>query len=128
LRYGPYLITEQLGANAFCLDLPPYMGLHPVFNVDKLKLFEPSLLDEIEEVQRHPDAVIPDFASPLDEDKIFEQQTKKTRTSSFDSFLVGRKGQYPHQAKWITLDRLRTAFPHLLEKAMGSITSLGGRK
>ena len=44
-----------------------------MFNVDKLKLFEPSLLDEIEEVQRHPDALILDFASPLDEDKIFEQ-------------------------------------------------------
>ena len=72
LRYGPYLITEQLGANAFRLDLPPYMGLHPVFNVDKLKLFEPSLLDEIEEALRHPDVIIPDFASPLDDDKIFE--------------------------------------------------------
>ena len=72
LRYGPYLITEKLGANVFLLDLPSYMGLHPMFNVDKLKLFEPSLLDEIEEVQRHPDIVIPDFASPLDEDKIFE--------------------------------------------------------
>ena len=127
LRYGPYFITEQLGANAFRLDLPPYMGLHPVFNVDKLKLFEPSLVDEIEETQRHPDAVIPDFTSPLDEDKIFEQQMKKTQTSSFDSFLVGRKGQYPHQAKWITLDRLRTSFSHLLEKAMGSIAFLGGR-
>ena len=103
------------------------MGLHPIFNVDKLKLFEPYLLDEIEETLRHPNVVIPYLASPLDDDKIFEQQTKKTRTSSFDSFLVGRKGQYPHQAKWITLDRLRTTFPHLLEKAMGSIASLGGR-
>lgn len=72
LRYGPYLITEKLGDNDFFLDLPPYMELHPVFNVDKLKLFEPSLLDEIEETPRHLDAVIPYFASPLDEDKIFE--------------------------------------------------------
>ena len=44
-----------------------------MFNVDKLKLFESSLLDEIEETPRHPDVVILDFASPLDEDKIFEQ-------------------------------------------------------
>jgi len=49
LGYGPYLIIEHLGANDFFLDLPPYMGLHPVFNVDKLKLFEPPLLDELEE-------------------------------------------------------------------------------
>ena len=43
-----------------------------MFNVDKLKLFEPSLLDDIEEILRHLDVVILDFASPLDEDKIFE--------------------------------------------------------
>ena len=98
-----------------------------MFNVDKLKLLEPSFLDEIEKTPRHPDEIILDFASPLDEDKIFEQHTKKTQTSSFDYFLVGRKGQYPHQAKWITLDRLRIEIPHLLEKAMGSIASLGGR-
>ena len=48
------------------------MGLHPIFNVDKLKLFKPPLLDEIAKTPRHPDAVILDFASPLDEDKIFE--------------------------------------------------------
>ena len=67
-----------------------------MFNVDKFKLYEPSFLDEIEERPRHPDAIVPDFASPLDKDKIFEHQQKKTRTSSYDSFLVGRKGQYPH--------------------------------
>lgn len=69
LRYGPYLIIEYLGDNSFFLDLPPYMGLHHVFNVDKLKLFEPPLLDEIEETPRHPNVVIPYFASPLNEDR-----------------------------------------------------------
>ena len=64
--------TEHLGANSFHMDLPPYIGLHPMFNVDKLKLFEPSFLDEIELTQRHPNAVILYFASPLDKDKIFE--------------------------------------------------------
>jgi len=39
LRYSPCLIMKQLGDNAFRLGLPPYVGLHPVFNVDKLKLF-----------------------------------------------------------------------------------------
>ena len=43
-----------------------------MFNVDKLKLFEPPFLDEIEETPRHPNAIILDFSSPLDEDKIFE--------------------------------------------------------
>ena len=64
LRYGPYLITEQFGDNNFFLDLPPYMGLHPLFNVDKVKLFEPPLFDELEESPWHPDAIILDFDSP----------------------------------------------------------------
>jgi len=72
------------------------MGLHHVFNVDRLKLYEPPFLDDLEETPRHPDAIIPNFATPLDEDRIFEDQMKKTRTSSLDSFLIGRKGQYPH--------------------------------
>jgi len=125
LRYGLYLIIEKLGGNDFFLDLPPYMELHPLFNVDKLTLFYPPLFNEFEEIPWHPNAIILNFSSPLYEDMIFEHQTKKTQTSSLDSFLVGRKGQYP--AKWISLDRLRTSLPHLLEKAMGSIASLGGR-
>ena len=45
IRYGPFVIIEQVGQNAFKLDLPPYMGIHPTFNVNSLKLFEPSMLD-----------------------------------------------------------------------------------
>ena len=38
LWYGPYSIVEAMGNNAFQLDLPPYWGLHPVFNFDLFKL------------------------------------------------------------------------------------------
>jgi hypothetical protein len=40
--------------NAFRLKLPPYMQISLVVNVEYLKLFEPSMLDEEEEHQVLP--------------------------------------------------------------------------
>jgi hypothetical protein len=51
LRYGPFEIIEQVNENAFRLKLPPYMQINSVVNVENLKLFEPSMLDEEEEHQ-----------------------------------------------------------------------------
>jgi hypothetical protein len=49
LRYGPFEIIEQVNENAFRLKLPSYMQINSVVNVENLKLFEPSMLDEEEE-------------------------------------------------------------------------------
>ena len=48
LRYGPYNITKEVGDNAFELSIPPFLGLHPVFNVDLLRPYFPPLLDTSE--------------------------------------------------------------------------------
>ena len=45
LRYGPYTITKAVGNNAFKLSIPPFLGLHPIFNVDRLRPYFPPLLD-----------------------------------------------------------------------------------
>ena len=45
LHYGPYTITKEVGDNAFELSIPPFLGLHPVFNVDLLRPYFPPLLD-----------------------------------------------------------------------------------
>jgi hypothetical protein len=51
IRYGPFTILEKRGINAFCLDLPPYMHIYSVVNVENLKLFEPPMImDQDEEV------------------------------------------------------------------------------
>jgi hypothetical protein len=54
LRYGPFEIIEQVNENAFKLKLPPYMQINSVVNMEYLKLFEPSMLDEEEENQVLP--------------------------------------------------------------------------
>ena len=48
LRYAPYTITKAMGDNSFELSISPFLGLHPVFNVDLLRPFFPPLLDTSE--------------------------------------------------------------------------------
>jgi hypothetical protein len=45
LCYGPYTITKVVGDNSFELNIPPFLGLLPVFNVDLLRPYFPPLLD-----------------------------------------------------------------------------------
>jgi hypothetical protein len=46
IRYGPFKILEKIGNNTFHLDLPPYMQMYAVFNVENLRLYEPRLIDD----------------------------------------------------------------------------------
>ena len=34
---GPFTVAQRVGEIAYCLNLPPSMKLHPVFNVSRLK-------------------------------------------------------------------------------------------
>ena len=72
---GPFKILENIGTNAFKLDLPPYMQIYPIANVENLRLFEPPLIyDQGEHVQLPS---IDDFSLEyLDEDR------KSTRLNS----------------------------------------------
>jgi hypothetical protein len=48
LHYGSYTITKVVWDNAFELNIPPFLGLHPLFNVDLLRPYFPPLLDTSE--------------------------------------------------------------------------------
>jgi len=50
LRYGPFDILEKMGDNVYRLNLPPYMLIYSVVNVENLKLYEPSMLDLEEQI------------------------------------------------------------------------------
>jgi hypothetical protein len=52
LHYGPYTITKVVGDNAFELSIPPFLGLHPIFNVDLLRPYFPPLLDTSEVAEK----------------------------------------------------------------------------
>jgi len=47
LLCGPYTITKVVGSSTFELNTPPFLGLHPMFNVDLLRPYFPPLLDTL---------------------------------------------------------------------------------
>ena len=61
IRYGPFKIMEKIGNNAFKLDLPPYMQIYSVVNVENLRLFELPLIDDQGEHVQMPSI---DYFSP----------------------------------------------------------------
>ena len=38
------MITKAVGDNSFELNIPPFLGLHQVFNVDRLRSYFPPVL------------------------------------------------------------------------------------
>jgi hypothetical protein len=80
LRYGPYTITKVVGSNAFELNTPPFVGLHPMFNVDLLRPYFPPLLDTLEIAkQLTPIELNPDCMEHASIDQIVDIQVKGIR-------------------------------------------------
>ena len=46
IRYGPFNMIKKFVNNAFQLDLPSYMQIYSVVNVENLCLYEPPLIDD----------------------------------------------------------------------------------
>jgi len=52
IHNGTYTITKDMGDNSFELIISPFLGLHPVFNVDLLQPYFPPLLDTSEVLEK----------------------------------------------------------------------------
>jgi hypothetical protein len=126
LCYGPYTITKVVGDNDFELNLPPFLGLHPVFNVDLLRPYFPPLLDtsEIAE-QLTPTELNPDCMEHESTDHIMDTQVKGTHQQRIQLYRVVKAGQLLHQGKWLTRGQIQQKFPHLMGElnAMETISS-----
>jgi hypothetical protein len=103
LQYGPYTFFDCIGENYYRLDLPPHFGIHDMLNVNNLKLFEPPLLEDIFTIHHLVENII-NFQHPLLHDQIMDNNTRTTWKQQHVSYLVGRQGQDPSQAKWMTLE------------------------
>jgi len=107
LRSGPYKILECIGDNAYKLELPPQFGIHDVLDFNNLKRFEPYLVDEDVVVQHLVDIIL-DLQPPPLEDTILEQRTRHTRSQEYTSYLVGKKGELPVKARWLSSEKIKT--------------------
>jgi hypothetical protein len=126
LCYGPYTITKVVGDNAFDLNLPPFLGLRPVFNVDLLQPYFPPLLDtsKIEE-QLTPTKLNPDCMEHASTNQIMDTQVKATSQQRIQLYRVVKARQLLHQGKWFTRGQIQQKFPHLMGalNAMDTISS-----
>ena len=70
--YGPFKIIKQFCNNAFQLDLPSYMQMYSIVNVENLHLYEPPLMDDQGSDIQLPsiEYFSPEFLDELKEDSI----------------------------------------------------------
>ena len=69
-----------MGDNAFELSIPPFLGLHPVFNVDLLHPYFPPLQDTSEVVEQlTPTKLNLECLEQATMDRIKDTQVKVTR-------------------------------------------------
>lgn len=46
IRYGPFRILQNIGKNAFRLDLPSTIQIYVVVNVENLRFYQPSFIED----------------------------------------------------------------------------------
>jgi hypothetical protein len=92
-----------VGDNSFELNIPPFLGLHPLFNVDLLRPYFPPLLDtsKVSE-QLKPTDLNPDYLQHASNDHIVDRKIKGTQQQRNQLYRVVKAGQLLHQGKWLT--------------------------
>jgi hypothetical protein len=67
IHYETFTILEKRGANVFRLDIPPYMHIYLVVDVENLKYFDPPMImDQDEEISIPSiDEFSPDYLDEL---------------------------------------------------------------
>ncbi|GKC74825.1 putative reverse transcriptase domain-containing protein [Tanacetum coccineum] len=117
IRYGPFRILKKIDKNACQLKLPIqglYMEMYPTVNVDKLKLFKPSRLDD-KPLQSFPslDKLGNEQKKMCSEAIIVRRKSWPTRRGERKSYHNGGKGQRPSASKWFSKEAGEAQFLHL---------------
>eukprot|EP00253_Pinus_taeda_P009193 PITA_09193 len=116
-KYGPFKVLEKIGENAFRLELPTYMHIYSVVNVNCLRLFEPSMVEDPKEQSQLPsvDDLLPEYLNELQEDTVLDRKVRTTRSGQVEYLRIKLKGLKPGSAKWIEIGQVRQQFPHLVD-------------
>jgi hypothetical protein len=97
-----------MGDNDFELNIPPFLGLHPVFNVDLLRPYFPPLLDTSEVAEQlTPIELNPNCIQQASSDHIVDTHIKGTRQQRIHLYRVIKAGQLLHQGKWLTRGQIQ---------------------
>ena len=92
---------ENIGENAFKLDLPSYMQIYSVVNVENLRLYEPPLIEYRGEPIKIPSIEYssPKYLDELEQETILDRRRRTSKICSVDYLNVGLKGTNPSKAK-----------------------------
>jgi hypothetical protein len=99
---GPFRILERRNANAYKLDLPASMKIHPVFNVNKLKLYQDGVVafpHRPTSITRPEPIAVEDNGAPVFEvERILDHRRSGRR--KVIQYLVKWKGYQIEEATW----------------------------
>jgi hypothetical protein len=110
-----------MGDNSFELNIPPFLGLHRVFNVDLLRPYFPPLLDTSEVAEQLiPIDLNVDYIQQESNDQIMDTQINGTQQQKIHLYQVVKAGKLMHQGNWLTRGQIQQKFPHL----MGDLNSM----
>ena len=117
-RYiGPYRVSEIINRNAYKLELPPTLRIHPVINISQLKLYKDgSTLFPSRQIKlTRPDPVaIEDSGSPIFEvDRIIDH--RRIGRNKRIQYLVSWKGYPIHEATWEPIENLDGALDSVID-------------
>ena len=117
IRYDPFKILEKIGANAFRLDLPAYMKIYSVLNVENMRLYDPSLIEDPQEQGQLPsiEDLLPEYLNELQEDTVLDRRIRTSQRGNAEYLQVGHKGTNPSKARWIEIGKVREIYRHLLD-------------
>jgi hypothetical protein len=121
---GPYMVKRVVNANAYELDLPASLQIHPVVNVSRL-------LPHRDGSEAFPDRPIPltrpdpagtdDNGEPVWEvERVLDHRTRRNRTQ----YLVLWKGYPQNEATWERIEALDGALDLVIEYNRGRNVSL----
>jgi len=106
--FGPFMITDKIGAVAYKLALPPEASIHPTVHVSQLKLFHGS-------IPHHP--YIPEWmrglssTSELTPHKILARRVVKRQNKPAVQYLVQWVDHPEESATWIFADVFEAKYP-----------------
>lgn len=96
-----------MGDNFFELSIPRLLGLHLVFNEDRLQPYFPPLLDTSDIAQQlTPVELNPYCMEQATIDWIMDTKVKNTRQQKIQLYWVVKVGQLLHEGKWLTKDQV----------------------
>lgn len=107
-RYGPYRILQAIGDNAYKLQLPPHLKVHPVFNIKYLKKAAGQTEMTGKRAYPRPEPEVVEGEEEFEVERILDHRPK-TGIRPITHFLIRWAGYPPEADEWITAEDLTHA-------------------